>query len=731
MKGVHQHDERDCGIACIVTLCKYYGINVPMSYVRNIAYLDKNGLSMLGMIQIFQDMNFKAVALKGSCLELLEEIAQKKKPLVALIMNESLQNHYVVIKGIKRDKVLIFDPAIGNKAIKIKEFNKIWSGYIVEVEKGENWKCEKLKKETNKYFNIIKMYKKSFCLVLIFSIFISVLMMLAVQLYQFIIDNYILGIDGKKSILNINYLSEIKKFLQNTDKVFLLYIIVNILSNVSYTLRDILLAQIEKGVGGQIKNLFIDKALKLPIRYFNDRDSGEVINRYDSIEMITEALANAAISIFLEIFMLTISGIVLYSIDKRLFSIVVIIAIVYIFLVFIYKKPLNILTKQCMDQDAQITTMLKQDIDGLESIKSLCAENTVRKKLLNTINDNINNIYKINILRILLSSLITGVESIAIIIILFLGSQMVVQGIMTVGTLIMFESFLDFFINPVKSLTEMLPSLQETYIAFERLDDVFNAESEENLECKNYFEIDEQKIKISVNHLYFKYGYGNEIIQDISFEIHDMEKVFFIGESGSGKSTLAKLLVGLMKPTNGNIYINQKNIFDININTLRNTIIYTSQNIMIFSETLKYNITMGEKITNVDEFQKILEVCGIHEIMAQRKWTLNNYISENGRNLSEGEKQRIAICRSLLRTGKIYIFDEATSHLDKKLENQIMQYIFHKLDNKICIFIMHCSDYLEKADYIYVLENGCIVEKGEYSQLMRDGEKCKKIMMLG
>lgn len=607
--------------------------------------------------------------------------------------------------------------AYGNRVIKKSEFQKIWLGYIVCAERGEKWKQNLLqKKQKNKYYDILKNNKNLLFVVAILSVLLSIFMVISASLFRYTIDNYILD---NGMVKNNSFFEEMLSFVNNLDKMFILLMIIYILKSIIFLVRGGLLAKLEKNVDCTIKNKFVEKSLTLPIAYYNDRDSGEMINRYDSIAMITGALSEAGISVFLELFMLVVSATILFNVDKGLFLTATFIALFYAVIVLFYKKPLNNLNRQCMEEETKITTCLKECIDGLETIKCLRAENSSIRKFYKKIYNNVESVYKINIYKTSLSSIIMSIESITVLIILFEGSKMVMNGQMTLGTLIMFESFLGFFLSPVESLVEMLPALQEVFIAFDRLDDVLDVKSEKT-DFIEQASFENSSVKLVAENVIYRYGYGENVLNGISCKINQGEKVFLIGESGSGKSTFAKLLAGLQKPTNGSVGVEEHGVYNSKGEKLRSSIIYTSQNTFIFSGTLKDNLTMGLESYNDDELHEIVQLCGINDMLLQRNWSLNSYISEEGRNLSGGEKQRVAIARALLRHGEIYIFDEATCHMDKYLENQIIQYIYKKLKDKVCIFIMHNSEYLGSCDYIYVLEAGEIVAKGKYTELIKN-----------
>ena len=266
----------------------------------------------------------------------------------------------------------------------------------------------------------------------------------------------------------------------------------------------------------------------------------------------------------------------------------------------------------------------------------------------------------------------------------------------------------------------MQPLIQESLTAIDRLDDVLETDTE-YFDENNKKYIDFSDINITIKNLSFSYGYNNTALNNINLNIKNGEKVIIVGESGSGKSTLAKLLAGFQKISEGDIYFNKENINSISLKCLRNQVTYIPQESFLFSGTIKDNI-IGDNHINKNKLNKIILGCHIDSILNNMPSDLDNIISENGENLSGGERQRIAIARALVNDSSIYIFDESTNQLDKKLESDIMEFIWSTLDNKICISIMHNLNLVEKADKIIVMDNKTIVGIGTHEELLSSNE---------
>lgn len=306
---------------------------------------------------------------------------------------------------------------------------------------------------------------------------------------------------------------------------------------------------------------------------------------------------------------------------------------------------------------------------------------------------------------------------------------MVINGILTLGTLLVFESLINYFLHPLKSLVNMQPTLQESIIAIRRLDDVL----ESQIEYTNHFLKKDNKKSIingniNITNLNYSYGFVSPSLININLEISNGEKVIIVGDSGSGKSTLAKLLTQLYPAPDNTIYINNNDINMIDAKQLRKQVSYVPQNSFLFSGTIKENITINNSDIEEKKFNDIIYGCKIDNILNNRDINLNSIISENGKNLSGGERQRIALARALSTNSDIYIFDEATNQLDKKSELEIMEYVWRILEDKTCISIMHDLNLLKKADKIVVMSNKQIIGVGKHEELIYSNDIYRNLL---
>lgn len=230
---------------------------------------------------------------------------------------------------------------------------------------------------------------------------------------------------------------------------------------------------------------------------------------------------------------------------------------------------------------------------------------------------------------------------------------------------------------------------------------------------------------IELKNLSFSY-FNKKVINNLSIEIKNNSSIAFVGESGSGKSTIIKLIIGLIKPNIGEIYIDKNKLSDINLNSYYDYVTYVSQEAPIFDGTLRENLIFDKKISD-QEIIKVLELVSLESFFNQLENGLNTELGEKGIRMSGGERQRVALARLFFEDSKIIILDEATSAIDNITEKKVIKNIIEKLKDKTIIFIAHKLETIKDVDLIYVLSNGEIKEKGKFNELLNKNGYFKKL----
>ncbi len=469
---------------------------------------------------------------------------------------------------------------------------------------------------------------------------------------------------------------------------------------------------------------YYNHMIRLPMKFFSTRKTGEIISRFSDADNINDAVAETVLTLMLDVIMSVIGGIIVYFQNQYLFAVSVVILLFYLIIVFSFKGVLKKINNEVLENNSQLTSLIIQSINGIETIKSYNLEKRIQDetefKYLKVIKSSL----KRTKISIFLGTLSGLVELFGNMLIIWIGAAQVINGKLTLGEMLVFNTLLGYFTGPVKSLIGLQPTIQVAMVSADRLGEVIDLDleqTEEKLIPKNL------KGDIEIKNLDFRYGTRELILKNINMEVKKGEKIALVGESGSGKTTLAKLILKFYDFEKGEININNFNIKDIDIIFLREKIAYISQDIFLFNKTIKENLILNDEI-DIEEVIELAKKINAYDFINQLPQRFNYTIEENGANLSMGQKQRLSILRALLKKPDILIMDEATSNLDTITES-IIQNTLNNLNLEMTIIIIaHRLSTIRMCDRIYVLDKGEIIEFGSHEELIHMKGKYYKLL---
>lgn len=742
LKIIKQHDERDCGAACLSMIAAYYGLKYPISKYRDLTKTDHIGTNLYGLCDAAQKIGFAADAFSGNMEELLKGIktGELVLPFVAHIMNEDGMQHFVVVFNIKNNKLLVGDPGKGKVKYTLEQFDRIWTGYIINFVKTNNFTAGNFNKgRFIKFFSLLKGQYAKLLSVLFLSLIISSIGIIGAFVFEIIIDDFYTAnntivceddceedhqhlVEETQENENIidKVLNLIKNNAENFNLIFLCLVALYLLQASIHFLRGYLISIVSKNIDIKLMLPYYEHTINLPMSAVNNRKTGEYLSRFSDVSAVRDAVSGATLTLLLDSVMVIGCGIILFIENSILFYISLVVIVLYAIVVLCYRKPLEHINREVMENNARVQSYLKESIDGIETLKANGAEKSAELKNSQKFQQLIKSVFKDNVISFSQESICNLIELAGVVIILWVGFGLVSANKVTIGSLITFYALLAYFTEPIKNLISLQPKIQTAIVAAERLNDVLDIATEdfEHSQDKN---LDWEKIQfLNVD---FRYGNYELTLKDISFDIEKGQKVAIVGESGCGKTTLAKLLLRFYEPENGNILIDGNDLKNQDLCTIRNNISYVDQSTFLFSDTIRNNLILGnEAVTDKD----IISACQItksDEFINDLPFGLDTFLDENGKNLSGGQRQRLAITRALLRKPKLMIFDEATSNLDTITENAIKDTIFSMNDNMMWIIIAHRLDTIKNCDKIIVIEKGEIVEVGKHNELLEQKGK--------
>lgn len=696
---IKQQDIKDCGAACLATISKQYGLNFPISKIRDVAGTDKQGTNVYGLVRAAENIGFTAKGVKGDGEAFFEGF-----PLPAIahvVINQSFL-HYVVIHKITKKEVLIADPAKGLVKYTPEKFFEIWTGVLIlMVPTPQFQKGDQTKGLFSRFFGLLIPQKRMLLGIFLASILFTILGIFGAFYFQFLLDEILpYGLQKTLHILSIG--------------IIVLYIF-KILLN---AFRSHLLLFLSQKLDISLILGYYHHVLKLPMNFFGNRKTGEIISRLMDASKVRDAISSATLTIMIDIIMVIAGGVILYSQSSLLFGITILLIPIYLALVWGFHNPFDKLNREQMEKNAQLTSYIVESIDGIETVKAYHAEAKANFETEKKFVDFLKSVFKLGFMNNVQSSLMGLVQMVGGVVILWVGAVQVIKGNMSMGQLITYNALLAYFLDPIQNLINLQPTLQTAVVAADRLGEILDLETEKSEDEDKKLQPYSLKGDIRLNNVDFRYGTRALALQNIDLAIEQGEKIAFVGESGSGKTTLIKLLMQFYNHEKGDILINDHNIKDIHLDSLRERIAYIPQDTFFFSGTIRDNLCLGvEEGTELELITEACKTAQAHDFINQFPLRYNTMLEENATNISGGQKQRLAIARAILKKPDILIMDEATSNLDSTTEKAVSETI-NSFQDMTTIIIAHRLSTIMRCDRIYVMDQGRIIEQGSHVELL-------------
>ena len=696
---IKQHDITDCGAACLATICKQNGYKIGITQIREVAGTDKQGTNAYGVIKAAEQLGFSAKGVKGTKEAFFSEFPL---PCIAHVIVDGQLLHYVVIHKITKKQVIIADPGVGIVKLKPEEFfgevheeGKVpkyqWSGVLILLVKNETFKKgDETKGVFSRFFHLLLPQKKLVLHIFVASLVYTILGIVGAFYFKELIDSVLP--DGlRKTLMTLS----IGVILLNIFKVIL------------NAFRSHLLLYLSQKLDIALLLGYYRHVIELPMNFFGTRKVGEIISRFNDAGKVRDAISGATLTIMIDTLMAVAGAVILYLQNAKLFGVTVIIVVLYAIIVVCFHRWYEKLNRKQMEDNAQ----------AYNAERKANRETEIKFVRL------LRSIFDLTWVSNLQSSLKTFVELVGGIVILWGGSVSVINGEMTIGALITFNSLLAYFLDPVKNLINLQPQMQTAVVAADRLGEILELETEKTDAEHHKLAPISLAGDIEIKDLNFRYGTRRLVLEDINLKIEKGKKIAFVGESGSGKTTLSKLLLHLYAPETGDIIINGNNIEDIQLETLRERIAYIPQETFLFSGSIFENLTLGLDTATMDDIIEASKMAQAHDFINELPLRYETRLEENGTNLSGGQRQRLAIARAMLKKPDILILDEATSNLDAITERALDRTIHEFAKNMTTIFIAHRLSTIKNCDRIYVMDKGKIVEHGTHRELIAMGGK--------
>lgn len=677
---VLQEGNKDCGASCLLSVVHYYGGNISKEKIIDMTKTTKEGTTFYNIKEASNQIGLIAKSYK---VEEIEKIKEITSPFICQVSKNSSM-HFIVVYKVNNNKLLIMDPAIGKVIMDIFDFNNIWTGYIMILEKVgilpdyKNTKC--LNKEIIK---VLTSNKKIIIFIIILSIIVTLLSCLISLYSQIILDKVI---D-----------TEINNLIVITIAFFILLII----KNITNYIRKHLLIYLNQKLDIKILLTAFTKVILLPYNYYKNRTSSEVLSRINDLSNIKTFISKLIVTILLDLLLLVAAIIVISNINKQILNIYLLVDLLYLLIIIIFNKKIKYQTVKVQEEVAQTNKNIIEAINNFEAIKGLNIEDKIIYKFTKDYTSLLNTKYHIDKQNNIIVLLKDYIMDISILLTNFYILKEIMNNSMTVGDYITISFMTNYLIYPVRNIIDIIYDYHYVKSSITRANNLLEVSSEKI----NEKEVLDINGNIKITNLKYTYNNKNIILKNINLFIKDKDRVLLLGSSGSGKSTILKLLYKYLEADRKTIYINNYDINDYSLSDIRKNIIYISQNEQLFNDTIRNNILLNRDISEID-YLNICKILHIDDIVKDNVLGYDYLIEENGINISGGQRQRIILARGLLKSSKIIMIDEGLNQIDIKLEREILQDVFTYFHNKTFIIVSHRRDNNDLYNRIIKIKDG-------------------------
>lgn len=681
-----QTERAECSLACLAMVLSYYNYHTDLIELRKKYHISSNGLNLENVIDIAND-------LKLSTRPLRLDIPLLKDLRTPCILHWNM-NHFVVLKSVHRNHIEIHDPANGHRKIPMEEVDASFTGVALEIYPSSTFepKVAKPRFSLTQLWSQIVGIKRNAMKVLMLSFVIQIFVLLAPYYLQTVIDQ-VLPTNDENLLLVLAFGFFLALIFQQAATLLRTYVIMYLSTTFAVQVAT---------------NLFRHMT-NLPLSFFEKRDVGDVVTRFESLNKIREFLTNSFIEAIVDgVMAITVIGILFYYDSTLTFVVLGFVAFYTVFRLLAFQRFREQTENEVVTRAKERSNFI-ETIQNIQTIMLFDAQPKRVSQWNNLYVDNVNSGLAVRKTRLwyqVINALVFGIEN--ILIIYFLAAA-ILEGSLTVGMLTAYVAYKQMFTRSYGTLIDKLMEFKMLGMHLERVSEIALTE-----------QVDDKPINASDNfsgtlllsNLSYRYDdFSRPVFQDTHLKIEQGDHIAITGPSGSGKTTLAKIILGLIAPTEGNIYVDGRDINEFGKRNFRRRVAAVMQDDKLYAGSILDNISLFSPEPDIELAQKCAEMAQVHHAILRKPMGYNSLIGSMGTSLSGGEKQRVILARALYKQPSLLLMDEASSNLDVKTEIAINNAISEL--NMTRIIIAHRPQTIRNAKRVFRLTPKGLVEIDE------------------
>lgn len=687
---VLQFSDTECGVASLAMIFSFYKKPVSLEKLREKCGVSRDGCRANTLIKVANDYGFKAAGYKVD----IDEIKDHPRPLIAYWNF----NHYVVIAGISDTHVKVNDPAYGRRWVSKEEFNKSFTGVVIDVMVRDNNIISNRVEQERILKNLIVEFKSEFGFLFIALLVLGIVSYLDSALSRVLVDQII-----------------INKFGAWFSSLFALTTLLGIIAITATRIFRFSQFKLYSKASLKKSSQILERVLKLPIIFYSLRQKSEIISLFTRFEAAINVAFKGVVVILCGILSGIICLILMLSMDKILTILSLFVTAGYIFILNSLLHHSEEIKKSNLMVGGKLDTFSIATIRNIETVKTSGMEKEIFNRWHHLFSKKLHYQSRIGVADLIQNEVNNFYYFFISLSLFIFGSYRVSIGELTIGSLLSYYALNLIFASQMLKMSQVVKEFQSVLITNARVEDIYRYGLDTRfLERPANLPQSDSSFTIKLDNVTFFYNVHTlPTLNLISLTVKPGEHIAFVGDTGSGKSTLAKLIAGFYQPQTGCIDLLGRNMSSYSASDLSNTCAYVSQEVSLFSGTILQNITLNRSCpANLIELAVL--TAELQALVDERG--LSGTVEECGQNFSGGEKQRIDLARAIAQNTPLLILDEATSALDSETEEKVIANL--KKLSKTVIFVAHRLSSITHCDQIYVLKEGMIVEKGTHEELM-------------